>query len=136
MTITGEPTDVNTPVVYSDIADDFSRDRFGDLNLVTNEQSVQQAIETLIMTPVGSRKFLPDYGTSIPTLLFEPLDEGTVILIRNEIRRGVKKWEPRVDLRDVKVVPDYEKNELFISVFGIIAGWEKLVYQQTLSLRN
>ena len=131
-----EITDVNTPIVYSDIDANFETDNSGNLRKVTNEDALQQAVDTLIMTPIGSRKFEPNYGTSVPDLVFDPLDEGTAILIRNEIRRGLRNFEPRVSLRNITVVPDYQEHVYKLSVFAVVSGWERIVYERDLVSRS
>ena len=133
---TPQIVDAHTEVVYSDIDANFLTDGSGNLHRVTNEEALAQAVDTLISTFVGSRKFEPEYGTSIPDLVFEPLDEVTAILIRNELRRGLKEYEPRVSARGITVTPDYDNNVYTISLLAIVAGWERIIYERDLVSRN
>jgi len=64
-----------------------------------------------IHTKRGSRVMMPNFGTQIPEMAFEPLDEETVDIIREELLT-VFEFDPRVDLLDLDVQPDYERNQI------------------------
>lgn len=52
-----------------------------------------------IYTRKGSRWMMPRFGTSIPDLIMEPLDEGTIDYLESELR-GVIEYDPRVEFFD------------------------------------
>ena len=54
--------------------------------------------------------------------LFENLTGSVALSIRDEIDRSITNYEPRVDLRRVKVTPDYSKNELNVTIVYTIIG--------------
>jgi phage baseplate assembly protein W len=58
---------------------------------------------------------MPTYGTSIPDLVFDPLDEDLVETVSDEIR-SVVDFDPRVSLISLDVVPDYDNNLLTASL--------------------
>lgn len=62
-----------------------------------------------IFTRKGERVMMPDFGTRIPDLAFEPLDEITLMTIDEDIRTVVS-FDPRVQLQQLSVVPDYDNN--------------------------
>lgn len=62
-----------------------------------------------IFTRKGERVMMPDFGTRIPDLAFEPLDEITLMIIDEDIRKVVS-FDPRVQLQQLSVVPDYDNN--------------------------
>jgi phage baseplate assembly protein W len=62
-----------------------------------------------IFTRRGERVMMPRFGTIIPDLVFEPLDEETVEQIDSEMRL-VFDYDPRVELLELNVVPNYDNN--------------------------
>lgn len=57
-----------------------------------------------IFTRRGERVMMPTFGTIIPDLVFEPLDEEMTEQIETELRT-VFEYDPRVELLELVVVP-------------------------------
>ena len=64
-----------------------------------------------IFTRRGERVMMPRFGTIIPDLVFEPLDEETVEVLESELRE-VFDYDPRVELLDLQVVPNEDSNSV------------------------
>lgn len=62
-----------------------------------------------IFTRRGERVKMFSYGTRIPDLVFEQLDDRALDIIDYDLREVVDN-EPRVNLIDLKVVPLYDRN--------------------------
>ena len=62
-----------------------------------------------IFTAKGERVMMPDFGTRIPDLPFEPLDEITLDILEEDLR-FVFNYDPRVRLLDLLIQPDYDRN--------------------------
>ena len=62
-----------------------------------------------IFTRRGERVMMPRFGTIIPDLVFEPLDDETIDLIDSELR-GVFEYDPRVELLEMSLNPNYDGN--------------------------
>lgn len=54
---------------------------------------------------------MPTFGTSIPDLVFEPLDEETVDALHEELVT-VFDFDPRVTLLSLTVTPYYDENRV------------------------
>lgn len=67
-----------------------------------------------IFTRRGERVMMPTFGTRIPDMAFEPLDEITEDIIRNDLIE-VFNFDPRVQLLDMQVVPSPDTNSLTVS---------------------
>ena len=67
-----------------------------------------------IFTPRGTRVMMATYGTTIPQLLFEPLDHEVMLVIEDELR-DVFDADPRVNLITLDVRSDDEQQMLFAS---------------------
>lgn len=64
-----------------------------------------------IYTRRGERVMMPTFGTRIPDMAFEPLDDITLDIIRNDLI-SVFNFDPRVEVLDLQVVPDYDNNSI------------------------
>lgn len=70
----------------------------------TPEREIRANLIHLILTKKGSRYFLPDFGTRIYEYIFEQNDVVTFNLIEEEIREGVKKYIPNLDINSINIV--------------------------------
>ena len=66
-----------------------------------------------IFTKRGERVMMPNFGTTIPEMTFEPLDTETVNSVVEQVR-FVLDYDPRVEILEVDVRPDYERNSLYV----------------------
>lgn len=62
-----------------------------------------------IFTRRGDRVMMPTFGTRIPDLAFEPLDEFTLEILEEDLR-AVFDFDPRVQLIELSIIPDYDNN--------------------------
>jgi uncharacterized protein len=93
-----------------------------DLVTVKDKASIVQAITALLLTNKGERPFKPDLGCGIQQSLFEPLDYATGGLIRSQVVEVIKKYEPRIVLDNVEVIPDEQNNGYEVELFYTIVG--------------
>lgn len=68
-----------------------------------------------IYTRKGDRVMMPNFGTRIPDMAFEPLDSFTLIIIEEDLR-AVIAFDPRVQLIDLTVTPDADSNAVTASI--------------------
>ena len=81
-----------------------------DLIAIKNETAIARSIRNLVLTYPGERFFNPYLGSKVSKSLFENLDQGTASIIREEIKLTIENYEPRVEIIDIKVNPDYDNN--------------------------
>ncbi len=84
----------------------FRESQKGDYLSMTEipEKEVRANLVHLLLTRKGSRYYLPDFGTRIYEYIFEQNDLVTFNLIEEEIREGVKKYIPNLDINSIDVV--------------------------------
>jgi phage baseplate assembly protein W len=68
------------------------------------EREVRANLIHLLLTKKGTRYYLPDFGTRIYEYIFEQNDVVTFNLIEEEIREGVKKYIPNLDINSIKIM--------------------------------
>ena len=81
-----------------------------------NLRSLKDCVTQLIMTARGARVMRPDYGTDLRASVFEQLNDDVVQKLRTQILDAINKYEPRVIVQRIAVVPDYENNQLNINI--------------------
>jgi len=64
-----------------------------------------------IFTRKGERVYMPTFGTSIPDMLFEPLDDETLETIEDELRT-VFEYDPRVEVLEMSIIPSYDNHSV------------------------
>ena len=94
----------------------------GDLIALKNASAISRALKNIVLTGRGEKFFDPDFGSGVSESLFENLDEVTALAIRDEIEFSIINYEPRVDLVDVEVIPDYDGNQYYVVITYIIVG--------------
>lgn len=64
---------------------------------------VKSDLLCLLLTEVGERVMLPEFGTSLRKFIFEPNDTAVLEQIKEEIARAISQWEPRIAVQDIIV---------------------------------
>ena len=93
-----------------------------DLITLKNETAIARSVRNLILTIQGERPFQPVLGSNVSNLLFDNMDKLTAAALKNEITTTIENYEPRVELNDVIVDPNYDNNEFQVSVQYYIVG--------------
>lgn len=70
------------------------------------EDNIREAIYVILMTQLNERIMLPQFGSNMRTLLFEPNTVATRQQIAEEIKEALGVWEPRIRVQSVDVVAD------------------------------
>ena len=94
----------------------------GDLITLKNENAIARAVRNIVSTTPGEKFFDPDFGSSIGEILFENVDEITAVSIEDEIRSSLKNYEPRVELINVNVNPNFDANQFDVIISYRIVG--------------
>ena len=84
----------------------FRDSQKGDYLNVTDipEKEIRANLIHLLLTRKGSRYYLPDFGTRLYQYIFEQNDAVTYNLIEEEIREGVKKYIPNLDINSISIM--------------------------------
>ena len=94
----------------------------GDLITLKNENAIARAVRNIVLTSPGEKLFNPEFGSSISEILFENVDDITAISIQDEISSSLKNYEPRVELIDVNVDPNFDQNQFDVRITYRIVG--------------
>lgn len=89
----------------------------GGLSYASGETSIAEAIWIILGTPPNSRMMEPRFGCGIHDYVFAPNNPNTIATISHEVQSALQRWEPRIDVLDVRVVSHPETpNTLLIHV--------------------
>ena len=94
----------------------------GDLIALKNENAIARAVRNIVSTTPGEKLFDPEFGSSVSEILFENVDDITAVSIQDEIRNCLNNYEPRVDLIDVDVDPNFDENQFDVKITYRIVG--------------
>jgi phage baseplate assembly protein W len=106
-----------------------------DLIALKNETAIARSIRNLVLTYPGERFFNENLGSKVSRSLFENIDEMSASIVKDEIETTIQNYEPRVDLIDVIVVPNYDNNEFNVTVNYKIIGINVLPQQLSFALQ-
>ena len=81
-------------------------DQSGAIAMTRGVDDIDSSIRMVLTTAPGERLMRPHFGCRIWELMFEPINANTLGLMREAVREAVGRWEPRVTLDDVRLVPD------------------------------
>jgi phage baseplate assembly protein W len=85
---------------------------------LTNIDLVKQDLLNHIWTIKGERVMMPNFGTRIPTMAFEPNDEATVAIIEQDLTE-VFNYDPRVKLLSLDVA-SLPNNNAIIAIANLL----------------
>lgn len=108
---------------FKDISSSFQVNPLSyDLIAIKNETAIARSIRNLVLTFEGERPFNPILGSKVGRLLFENVDSIVALSIKDEIERTIKNFEPRVNLLDLTVSPNFDDNEFNVTIRYEIVG--------------
>ncbi len=93
-----------------------------DLIALKNASAISRSIRNIVFTVPGEKFFQEDFGSDISQSLFENFDDLTATTIRDQIESSIERFEPRVNLRNVKVNPDFDRNLFNVIIVYDIVG--------------
>ena len=105
-----------------------------DLIALKNESAIARSVRNLVLTIQGERPFQPTLGTGVNNLLFDNMDKLTASSIRSELRTTIENYEPRVEINEIIVEPDFEGNAFHVTLQYFIIGMDVPEQELTFAL--
>lgn len=108
---------------FKDISMSFQSNPLNkDLLALKNENAIVRSIKNIVFTEPGEKFFQPDFGSKLYSVLFENIDDISAIKIKDQIEQSIRNFEPRVDLIEVEVFPDFDNNGFDVKIIYKIIG--------------
>jgi len=78
----------------------------GGLGYIGLDDNVAQSVELLLRTAAGERLMRPEFGTTVPSMVFESDSEQNLFQLEQALLDALRRWEPRVEVERVQAVAD------------------------------
>ncbi len=82
----------------------------------STKDQIRSNLINLLLTLRGERILNPEFGTNLPRLIFEQLDEQLYPVIQDEIFSSVSKFIPEITLLNINLTPDEDGNAISIQI--------------------
>jgi uncharacterized protein len=73
--------------------------------------NISESIQVILLTELQERLMLPEFGAGLRSFLFRPNSAVTHRLIEERVLQALARWEPRIRVEGVTVLPDVENVE-------------------------
>tara|TARA_B100000886_G_scaffold302729_1_gene232929 strand:+ start:39 stop:431 length:393 start_codon:yes stop_codon:yes gene_type:complete len=93
-----------------------------DVVAIRDEDAIKRSVKNIIFTILGEKPFEPRFGSIVNEALFELNTTYNDILIQDEIKSSLLKFEPRIANLDVTVTIAPDTNEMNCTVQYDIVG--------------
>jgi phage baseplate assembly protein W len=93
-----------------------------DILALKNESAIARSVRNIVFTVPGEKFFNEDFGSRISQSLFENINDISANIIKNEIKSSLKLYEPRVNVKEVEVNPNFDQNEFNVTIIYEIIG--------------
>ena len=93
-----------------------------DILALKNESAIARSVRNIVFTVPGEKFFNEDFGSRISQSLFENINDISANIIKNEIKSSLKLYEPRVNVKEVEVDPNFDQNEFNVTIIYEIIG--------------
>jgi phage baseplate assembly protein W len=85
------------------------------LSYTTEEQAISN-LKNLLLTRKGERVFQPNFGSSIPSLLFEQMNSGLETDLDQSLRDDIGFWLPYIVIDSIDISADFDRNRVAIQL--------------------
>jgi len=108
---------------FKDVSMTFQRHPLtSDILALKNESAIARSVRNIVFTVPGEKPFDEDFGSQISQALFENINDISANIIKSEIQSSLKRYEPRVNVREVEVNPNFDQNEFNVTIVYEIIG--------------
>tara|TARA_B100001769_G_scaffold261930_1_gene243835 strand:+ start:2576 stop:2977 length:402 start_codon:yes stop_codon:yes gene_type:complete len=108
---------------YKDLSMSFKSNPLNDdLIGLKNESAIARSIKNLVFSRKGEKFFDPDFGSELSASLFENIDDVTALTMRDDIDYMIRVHEPRVDVINIEIIPNYDNNQMDALIVYSIRG--------------
>lgn len=63
---------------------------------ISDLDHIRQSLTDVLMTPIGTRVMRREYGSMIPELIDQPLNDMTILRLMAATVIAIARWEPRL----------------------------------------
>lgn len=97
-------------------------------------QHIEQSIAQILTTPIGSRVMRRDFGSLIPELIDQPLNDETQLMIYAATATAIRKWEPRFRMTRVQLHTQGLSGAAELHLVGAVQMGERWMIDATMTV--
>ncbi|MEA5365210.1 GPW/gp25 family protein [Amycolatopsis sp., V23-08] len=98
-------------------------DTGGRIAMAGGAAKLEQAMRIVLGTHPGERPFRPEFGCPLRDYVFSGAGADVLAAIAGEVRRSLRRWEPRVVPADIQVFPHPDdESVLLIDIAYVVKG--------------
>lgn len=123
-----EATNANLPYTYADLHLDlrekylinnpmYQQPEINDLVVDYDIDALKNSLLNLFSTTPGDKILSPEFGLNLRQYIFEPVTRERAFDMQRTIFSGITRFEPRVEVKQVIVVPNFDAMEYNITIY-------------------
>ena len=118
--------------IYKDLNLDFQKNTAtGDIQKLTDVESVKRSVRNLINTNHYEKPFHPEIGSNLRAMLFENITPQMTHALSKQIDLLIKNFEPRARLVQINVQPFIERNGYRASISFFVVNTPERVEMES-----
>lgn len=103
--------------------------RDGDILEMHDIEAIKNSLRNILITQPGNRRMLPEFASRLYQILFEPMDEHTAGKLKDAVFESIKKWEDRIVIRSISVIPNYDTNTYSLDLLFTLKSASSEIYR-------
>lgn len=119
--------------VWSELDPELIEDGHGNIKKVVNLDAVRASIENILKTHPGERVMLPEFGSTLYSLLFKNMSDESIQQTLDSLAIAIRLWEDRVRISEMEIYSDPDQNTLYLRILFTIYGYSE-VYDMVIPL--
>lgn len=88
-------------------------------SVLSEKEQIQQSLEDISTTPIGSRIYRREYGTQLADLIDQPISSGLYLKIYSTLYVAYSRWEDRIEISQMQVV-EIKDGQLILDIDGYL----------------
>ena len=102
---------------------------------ISDKEHLTQSIYDILMTPIGSRVAVRDYGCALSSLVDKPINRQWVMDSFISIATALDRWEPRYALNSVKIdASQIASGVISLTLSGLYKPAGRIILLENISL--
>jgi phage baseplate assembly protein W len=124
--------DSDEVIVFQDFDPNFALGSDGDINTVTNVESIYASLENILLTMTGERVMHRDFPGTIQSMLMEPM-LGDVLqkTAERQFPALIQKWDDRIQVSYCNLTTDQDNQTIILDAEFYIQGYDNVFTLQT-----
>jgi phage baseplate assembly protein W len=84
---------------------------------IYNDDTIHTSILNILYTRLGELPGLPEFGSRLYDFVFELEDQELELMFKEEVAYVLRKWEPRITIKNIDVKLDTDYNKVICRLF-------------------